>query len=293
MASDHETFAAALRLRLAAASLDDELLGALATHGRMSGDELRDLFDATTGRRERSLAPPQGALWLTSRRDLREHITPWLESRRRVGLVVGEAGAVTATGIPVVEPEWRLTDAGVAYLQTRSEEKRLVPRVVLNRLGAVAVDGLTTAMKTAIAAFPALVLAWMVGLIRDPSPIGFSAAAALFAGVAGLALARARAVSLANAPALREVLRAGGEFAQELEASNRNWGAYLDDALLEAERGSRALEQWQVEWDAWVAKSDQWVQDSADWDQTDPATRGPRPIAPEPPVFPSQPSAAP
>ncbi len=214
------TFVAVLRLRLAAAGLVDELLGALATHGRMSGEELRDFSDAKRAR-EDSSAPP-GARG-SQAAGIRERITPGLESRRRVGLVVGEAGAVTATGIPVVEPEWRLTDAGVAYLQTRSEEKRLVPRVVLNRLGAVAVDGLTTAMKTAIAAFPALVLAWMVGLIRDPSPIGFSAAAALFAGVAGLALARARAVSLANAPALREVLRAGGEFAQELEASNRNW----------------------------------------------------------------------
>jgi hypothetical protein len=186
-----------------------------------------------------------------------EHIGNWLESRRRQGFVVGEKGAVNASGEEVIQPEWRLTEAGLRRVRDLSDEQRLVPATVVPALQRNALERLGTAMKTAIAAVPALALAWLVGLIEDPSAAGFAVAAVGFVAVVLLAAARQRAVSRARNPRLREVERIGFTYAKslqrqadkslsegrkELQDAQRQaaaWRRYLDDLDEFPTRGCR------------------------------------------------------
>ena len=211
MGVDPESFARALRFRVAVAELDQELLDTLASRGRLTAEELVAEFDGRTERQERLLASGEVDVWATHRKTIRGEILAWLESRRRLGLVVGESGSMTAFGASVSHPEWRLTEEGIARLRALSEEQRLIPRALLGRLGQTAVDGLTMAITTATAAVPALLLAWMVGLINDPSPVAFLVAGVFFAAVSIVAAARLRAVRRARTPAQREVERVGQE----------------------------------------------------------------------------------
>jgi hypothetical protein len=177
---------------------------------------------------------------------------------------------------------------------TLAEKQRFVPKAVVGGLGATAVDGLKTAMKTAIAAFPALVLAWMVGVVQHPSPIGFGVAAVGFAATVYVASARLRAVRRAQNPELREVERTARAWIDELDTSSRNRGKYLDEVVARSKRDTALFVQWTLESEEHhanvQAKMEAWTREREAWAQADPASRPPEPKPPDlgtPPVFPA------
>jgi hypothetical protein len=182
---------------------------------------------------------------------LHDLIGVWLESRRRLGWVVGDTGAVDADGDIVPEPEWRLSESGMERLAMLREKRRFVP-AVSSALGSTAVEGLKAAVKVGIAAVPALVLAWLVGLIENPSVIGFAVATFGFLAATVLATLRLRAVERARNPGLQEIESVGNAFAQAHISEAENLTAYYKAMAAQTEADNAAMEACNSELEAWL-----------------------------------------
>jgi hypothetical protein len=280
----------------AVAELDTELLTRLKDHGLMSRTELFETFDRLTElAAQRLIGDDVRKHWRSERERLRDYLDGWLERSRRRGYVVAGRDGTNAIGTSLPETEWRLTSVGKDYLDGLLEGRRLVPRSLGHELTEAAADGLRTALKTAIAAFPLLVLARLAGLIRHPSAIGFAIAGAAFGAAILSVLLRRRAVRRARMPAVQAIEEVGLAWAEQLGASSEAKSADLERVIKASQVHRAALEQHNAALGLYSAESDRilaiYVAERAEWDAADPATRGEPPVLrlPDLPAIPDMP----
>lgn len=204
-------------LSLDLSKLDVELLGLLAEKGAMTAKELAQQAEGV-------FLSEQG-------------IALWLDSARRRVLVESDENRAE---------EWRVTDRGRKRLDSLQAQRALIPRSVIDRVIATAVDGLLLALKTVVAGVPAVLLAWAVGIIQNPNTEGLLVLGSLYALIAGGGVLRWRAVRRARAEPLMAQVRALDDMRHDVQMLSAQ--AFAAAAKMEAflqERsavGERALE---------------------------------------------------